>query len=601
MYKGISDAAPWTLKGVKRGHASKAVAHKAGDELVKLQQNCYNGFVPDMKLLLDYADYYADLMDRNGMDIINFDGFESTLYQNHGYYAVRVFCRRLFETYHKLTGGNIPASPARASLPALGIHGRLRRRRRQQHVQRGQRTAGASRARTSATLSAAATFPPTFGIQGWHSDWSLYDAENLMSKAVGWDATFALAASQDAIDQAARRRTSSRPSAPGRKPARKQLFTKEQKERMKDPVGQVPPGEDRRGIVHALSAKGNQASGSAGKTGMDARQGRGRGKMNGRLCRNEDRRRIRVCYTSAGLSRGPCRGSRIKLRSTLVARRPTSRASARQARRIVAAADRLSRTAAERDPRFPLQAEVRRVAPALEGRDRRRRRFDRRHRAEHRADARRVHRTRKPEYFHRGYEWWLMKEAKKRNPQIIFDILQWGAPGWIGDGKFYSQDNADFIAAFIKGAKKYHDLDISYCGSLEREAVRHRVDQTVAARRWTAAGCKQVKIVAADEINRWTIADKWPNDAELRDAVQVIGTHYPHFKSTPAARGASASRSGPTRRGRGPAVGPRPRAQCFGLAQAYNRNYVIGKMTKSIVWSPITCVLRHPAAARFRD
>ena len=35
-YEGISDAAPWTLKGVKRGHASKAVAHKAGDELVKL-------------------------------------------------------------------------------------------------------------------------------------------------------------------------------------------------------------------------------------------------------------------------------------------------------------------------------------------------------------------------------------------------------------------------------------------------------------------------------------------------------------------------------------------------------------------------------------
>ena len=67
-YNGISDTAPWTLKGVKRGHASKAAAHKAGDELVKLQQNCYNGFVPDMKLLLDYADYYADLMVRNGMD-----------------------------------------------------------------------------------------------------------------------------------------------------------------------------------------------------------------------------------------------------------------------------------------------------------------------------------------------------------------------------------------------------------------------------------------------------------------------------------------------------------------------------------------------------
>ena len=90
-YDGISDTAAVDLKGVKRGHASKAAAHKAGDELVKLQQNCYNGFVPDMKLMLDYADYYADLMVRNGMDTIDFDGFESTLYQNQGYYGVRVF------------------------------------------------------------------------------------------------------------------------------------------------------------------------------------------------------------------------------------------------------------------------------------------------------------------------------------------------------------------------------------------------------------------------------------------------------------------------------------------------------------------------------
>ncbi len=34
----------------------------------------------------------------------------------------------------------------------------------------------------------------------------------------------------------------------------------------------------------------------------------------------------------------------------------------------------------------------------------------------------------RPEYFDRGYEWWLMREAKKRNPNIYLDVLQWGAP-----------------------------------------------------------------------------------------------------------------------------------------------------------------------------
>lgn len=39
--------------------------------------------------------------------------------------------------------------------------------------------------------------------------------------------------------------------------------------------------------------------------------------------------------------------------------------------------------------------------------------------------------------FTRGYEWWLMNEARKRNPQIVLDSLPWGTPGWVG--KFYSR------------------------------------------------------------------------------------------------------------------------------------------------------------------
>src|SRR5215469_3707764 len=31
----------------------------------------------------------------------------------------------------------------------------------------------------------------------------------------------------------------------------------------------------------------------------------------------------------------------------------------------------------------------------------------------------------------RGYEWWLMAEAHKRNPKIILEVLPWGAPRWV--------------------------------------------------------------------------------------------------------------------------------------------------------------------------
>ena len=36
----------------------------------------------------------------------------------------------------------------------------------------------------------------------------------------------------------------------------------------------------------------------------------------------------------------------------------------------------------------------------------------------------------KARYFNRGYETWLMKEARKRNANIRLGLLQWGAPGW---------------------------------------------------------------------------------------------------------------------------------------------------------------------------
>lgn len=73
-------------------------------------------------------------------------------------------------------------------------------------------------------------------------------------------------------------------------------------------------------------------------------------------------------------------------------------------------------------------------------------------------------RTRSDRNFDRGYEWWLMEEAHRRNPKIILDILPWGAPGWVGGGHLYSPDMANYVADFIEGAKKYHGLDISYAG-----------------------------------------------------------------------------------------------------------------------------------------
>ena len=55
--------------------------------------------------------------------------------------------------------------------------------------------------------------------------------------------------------------------------------------------------------------------------------------------------------------------------------------------------------------------------------------------------------------FSRGYEWWLMREAKKRNPDLTLDACAWGCPGWVGNGNFWSQDMCDYYVKWIQGSE----------------------------------------------------------------------------------------------------------------------------------------------------
>jgi galactosylceramidase len=62
--------------------------------------------------------------------------------------------------------------------------------------------------------------------------------------------------------------------------------------------------------------------------------------------------------------------------------------------------------------------------------------------------------TRDDRNYTRGYEWWLMREARLRNPAILLGSNAWSCPRWVGDGNFWSQDMCDYYAGWITGLKK---------------------------------------------------------------------------------------------------------------------------------------------------
>lgn len=200
-YEGVTTTPPYTLKGVKRGaYNTVAQAHKAGEVLAKLQMNCYNGFVPDMNLQDDYADYYARLLTDGGMNYVDFDGQESFMYQGHGFYSMKRFYRNLFDKFHgyggkelrvmgsgimygnwlymgngNIGGGNNMFNPVTNS---FGIQGKDERNGNINNF-----------------------ICPTFGIQNFHSDWDEQVIENLQSKAVAWNATYMLGLSENSVEK----------------------------------------------------------------------------------------------------------------------------------------------------------------------------------------------------------------------------------------------------------------------------------------------------------------------------------------------------------------------------------------------------------------
>jgi len=193
-------------------------------------------------------------------------------------------------------------------------------------------------------------------------------------------------------------------------------------------------------------------------------------------------------------------------------------------------------------------------------------------------------RSRDEENYQRGYEWWLMEEAKRRNPDVVLDCLAWGAPGWIGGAKYYSQDMADYVVKFLQGAKRVHHLDISYTG-IWNETSHDSNWIKVLRRTLDRSGLRRVGIVAADDYDHdgWKIVADMRSDPELRAAVARVGVHYRSSKSPPAAQTNGcplwSSEDGPWR-------GDWPGA--MSLARTINRNYVTGKFTKTEIWSPVT-------------
>src|SRR6476620_3357015 len=73
--------------------------------------------------------------------------------------------------------------------------------------------------------------------------------------------------------------------------------------------------------------------------------------------------------------------------------------------------------------------------------------------------------------YSRGYTWWILQQAKKRNPDLTLDATAWSAPGWVGNGNFWSQDAADYYVKWLQGLREVYGLELDAIGCRNEKGV----------------------------------------------------------------------------------------------------------------------------------
>jgi O-glycosyl hydrolase len=207
----------------------------------------------------------------------------------------------------------------------------------------------------------------------------------------------------------------------------------------------------------------------------------------------------------------------------------------------------------------------------------------------------------------RGYEWWLMAEAHKRNPDIVLEVLPWGAPGWVGTGEtLYTPEMARYVAEFIETARNEYHLKIEYTGLWNEKEYDMSYLRELAQQ--LKAHHLDTRIVCCDEYTgqgkgQWAIADAMLNDSSVAAEIAVIGVHYPKegdkITTTAAARQTGKplwSSEDQPNSGGGPFVSRDWDVGGKILAHLYNQNYLEGSLTSTEIWSPVTSYYDNLAA-----
>lgn len=200
----------------------------------------------------------------------------------------------------------------------------------------------------------------------------------------------------------------------------------------------------------------------------------------------------------------------------------------------------------------------------------------------------------------RGYTWWVMREAKRRNPALSLDGTAWSAPGWIGDNgqrfphgpggerEFFTPDGADYYVSWLQGLRKVYGLEFDAIGSRNEKGVSYDFVKALRAK-LDAGGFSKVRIHSFDnwpDDSKYDFVKDMATDAALRDSIDIISAHVNVLDKSrvpPDVRAAAGKMGKPLWNTEGH-VYIAGYDGAIGVVRAFNENYIHNGITKIVNW-----------------
>lgn len=191
--------------------------------------------------------------------------------------------------------------------------------------------------------------------------------------------------------------------------------------------------------------------------------------------------------------------------------------------------------------------------------------------------------------YQRGYMWWVLQEAKRRNPRLSLDATAWSAPAWVKD--YWSQDMADYYVSWLQGLREVHGLELDAIGCHNERGCNYdfakRLRQTMNER-----GFQNVRLHAFDNWgeNKFDFLRDMQQDTALAAAIDIVSAHtFSEIPLTQEQRQAAEALGKPIWNSEDHIY--RKGYDCLiSIVKCFNENYILSGATKVVNWYDIAGV-----------